>query len=87
MPRTNRPYITSRSSELAKLRARAKLTRAAAATELGISVGGLGNIERGWAKASDELLERMAGIYKVMDRTVRKTYLEGRRDFILRERP
>lgn len=87
MPRTDRPYTTSRSSELARLRTRAKLTRSAAAAALEISVGGLSNIELGWARASDELLERMSGIYGVGPQTVRRAYIVGRRDFIAREKP
>lgn len=86
MPRTNRPYTTSRSSQLAELRVKAKLTRAAAAEFLEISTKGLGNIERG-TRASDELLELMADVYGVSLLAVRRAYLAGRREFIVREKP
>jgi len=85
MPRTNRPYVTSRSSELAKLRVRAKLARAAAADELGISDGSLANVERGVARASEDLLGSMARLYKVGARTVRNAYVQGRRALIARD--
>jgi len=86
MPRTDRPYVTKRSGPLAKLRVRAKLTTEAAAAALEISAGGLGNIERG-ARASDELLAKMAEVYSCSMLTVRRSYLEGRREFIVRETP
>ena len=86
MPRTDKPYVTSRSSPIAELRVRAGLLRAAAAAKLGISDTGLGNVERG-VRASDALLERMAELYGVAPATVVRAYRAGRRGFIARERP
>jgi transcriptional regulator with XRE-family HTH domain len=86
MPRTNRPYVTSRSSQLAELRVRAKLNRAAAAAALEISPASLNNIERG-VRASDELLHRMSKVYGVSPLAVARAYMAGRREFIVRERP
>ncbi len=86
MPRTNRPYLTGKSSPLAQLRVRAALNRAAAAAQLEISVPRLGNIEHG-VRASDELLERMAGVYGVSALAVRRAYNAGRREFLVREGP
>lgn len=85
MPRTNRPYITKRSSPLAELRVKAKLTRAAAAKELGISADSLGNIERGVAAASDRVLEGMARAYGASELSVTRAYRASRRGFIARE--
>lgn len=87
MPRTNRPYTTSRSSALARLRVRAKLNRTDAAAQLEISEKGLGNIERGAAPASDELLARMVGVYGVTALAVRRAYVASRNDFLVREKP
>jgi transcriptional regulator with XRE-family HTH domain len=86
MPRTNKPYVAKRSSALARLRIRAKLTLAKAAEQLGIAPGTLGNIEHG-VRASDELQAKIAEVYGVSLVAVRRAYLEGRRDFIVRERP
>jgi transcriptional regulator with XRE-family HTH domain len=87
MPRTERAYTTHRSTALAKLRVRAKLNRAAAAEKLGIAEKSLGNIERGVARASDELLARMAEAYDVSAIAVRRAYVATRREFIVRETP
>jgi transcriptional regulator with XRE-family HTH domain len=86
MPKTNRPYVTKRSSPLAALRVRAELTGKAAAAELGMKPPRLANIEHG-VRASDEILARMATVYRVTLTTVRRAYLSGRREFILREKP
>lgn len=86
MPRTSKPYETHRSSPLAKLRVRAKLSRAVAADRIGISTARLGNIEHG-VRVSDALLGSMAEAYGVSLVSVRRAYLAGRRDFIVRERP
>ncbi len=87
MPRTDRPYVTRRSSPLAELRVRAKLTRAAAAAMLGIAGSSLSNIERGAVLASDQVQERMAEVYGVSTVALRRAYVASRREFIVRERP
>jgi DNA-binding XRE family transcriptional regulator len=86
MPRTDKPYETGRSGELAKLRVRAGLQRASAARELDIADKSLANIESGRARASDELLEQMAEAYRVAMQTVRRAYRADRNEFIARER-
>jgi DNA-binding XRE family transcriptional regulator len=87
MPRTEKPYLTGRSGELAKLRVRAGLTRATAAADLDIADRSLANIESGRVRASDELLEQMAEAYRVALQTVRRAYRADRNEFIARERP
>jgi len=86
MPRTTRPYVTVRSSPLARLRVRAKLTRTQAAAWLGTSPARVSNIEHG-VRVSDEFQATMAEVYRVSLVAIRRAYLEGRRDFIVRERP
>lgn len=86
MPRTDRAYLTSRSSPMAALRVRAGLTRAAAAERLGVSPARISNLEHG-VRASDELLAAMAEAYGVSLYAVRRAYLASRRDFIVREKP
>ena len=87
MPRTDRPYTTRRSSPLAELRVRAKLTAAAAAERIGIAASSLGNIERGSVPASDQVQEKMAEAYGVSMVSLRRAYVASRREFIVREGP
>lgn len=86
MPRTDRAYLTSRSSPLAALRVRAGLTRAAAADRLDISTARVSNVEHG-VRASEELIAEMAEAYGVSLYAVRRAYVASRRDFIMREKP
>ena len=86
MPRTNKPYVTSRSGPLAELRVKAGLTGKAAAEVLYLSPARLGNIEHG-LRATDELLQKISAAYGISYLTVRRAYLAGRRDFIAREKP
>jgi len=87
MPRTDRPYTTSRSGALARIRVRAKLNRTAAAARLGISPASLGNIERGGARASSKVLVLAAEVYGVSVYAVRRAYVADRNDFLVREKP
>lgn len=83
-PRTDKPYETSRSSALAKLRIRAGLTSTAAALGLVIPVARLRNVEHG-ARASEELLQKMATLYGVSELSVTRAYRASRRGLIARE--
>jgi len=84
MPRTDKPYETSRSSPLAKLRIRAQLATGDAAALLGVSVARLRNVEHG-VRASEDLLEKMGQVYGVSVLAVKRAYLTSRRGLIARE--
>lgn len=74
MPRGRKPYALKQASALAQLRIDAGLTQATAAEKLELEVASLGNIERGTASASDDVLERMSKAYDASLPRVRKAH-------------
>ena len=56
-----------------------------AADGLGIQPQSLGNIERGTVPASEDLLGRMADVYRATRLQVVRAYKAGRREFVVRE--
>lgn len=87
MPRSEKPYaMKKKATALGLLRIEAGFKQGAAAEQLGIHATSLSNIERGAVPASEELLDRMAELYKRSRLTVERAYRDGRRhQFQVRE--